>query len=103
VIHAAPDHNSPVTLTGRKLFYGYEGTLWSHGVDYDWRREMVERIDLLPACKKLPKVLEHPGTKVCPDYLLWSDREKRKYNRLEPGPSFRKTQYDFIYEVDYPQ
>lgn len=37
IIAGMPDHNSPITLTGRVMFSGYSGTLNSHGIDYEER------------------------------------------------------------------
>lgn len=100
VIHGTSDHNSILTLTGRKLFYGYEGTLVSHALNFGWRRDAAENIDLLPACRRRAKAEGlADNQRYCPQFLLWSEREKQKYNRLIPGSLFNSTQYDFLYEV----
>lgn len=66
VILAKPDHNSAITLTGRKLYYGYEGTLWSHGIDHERRKKEMESLEgLSETCEE-----------DCPNYLYWSNREK---------------------------
>lgn len=41
VLVARPQHNSTATLTGRRLYYGYEGTLASHGLAYQGRRSLM--------------------------------------------------------------
>lgn len=35
LIMSAPVHNSHVLLTGRRLFVGYPGVIWTHGLSYD--------------------------------------------------------------------
>jgi hypothetical protein len=35
LIMSAPVHNSHVLLTGRRLFVGYEGLIWTHGLSFD--------------------------------------------------------------------
>ena len=44
LILSAPTYNTPVFLTGRRLFLGYVGHVWSHGIDYVPREQEVNRI-----------------------------------------------------------
>ena len=82
VFAAAPDHNSPITITGRKLYSGYEGTLWSHAIDSRERREILADLPRLINCFQDP-VGKQSG---CPDYLLWTDRERRFWKSAETMP-----------------
>ncbi len=41
-ILTAPIHNHPVLLSGRRVFLGYEGHLWSQGLDYAARRPVAD-------------------------------------------------------------
>ena len=43
ILHA-PTYNDPVYLTGRRTFMGYDGHLWSHGLEYLPRQEEIKRI-----------------------------------------------------------
>ena len=43
-ILTAPTHNHPVLLSGRREFLGYEGHLWSQGLDYAGRKSIAEGI-----------------------------------------------------------
>ena len=43
-ILTAPDHNHPVLLSGRRLFLGYEGHLWSQGLDYKGRQNSARSL-----------------------------------------------------------
>ena len=43
ILHA-PTYNDPVYLTGRRTFAGYDGHLWSHGIDYGERMNELKRI-----------------------------------------------------------
>ena len=72
-IAAAPNHNSIVTLTGRRLWSGYDGTLWSHGLDYQSRRVILESLSGVSRCASTPQATEVGG---CPEYLVWRDPEK---------------------------
>lgn len=100
VIAAAPDHNSPVTLTGRKMFYGYEGTLSSHGLDYMPRRELFLSLDKLAKCRELAEADERIAPSVsCPQYLYWSDREKRYWKIDKPPAPFAATKLPQLYEL----
>jgi hypothetical protein len=40
-ILTAPTHNHPVLLSGRRVFLGYEGHLWSQGLDYKARKPVA--------------------------------------------------------------
>lgn len=42
IILTAPTHNHPVLLSGRREFLGYEGHLWSQGLDYAARKPIAE-------------------------------------------------------------
>jgi hypothetical protein len=44
VILTAPDHNHPVLLSGRRVFMGYEGHLWSQGLDYEARKSVAAAV-----------------------------------------------------------
>jgi hypothetical protein len=41
LIMSAPVHNSHVLLTGRRLFVGYPGTIWTHGLSFDGYEEAL--------------------------------------------------------------
>ena len=90
VIAAAPDHNSLVTLTGRKMFYGYEGALHAHGLNYQKRQAIFKDLDKLKNCSRASE-------KVCPDFLLWTAREKKYWQREEPGPGVERTRLSYVY------
>lgn len=79
IIAANPLHNSPITLTGRKLYYGYEGTLHSHGLDYLGRRQIQLELDRVEQCKA-----KEAGA-ICPDYLLWTSKEQEYWKKPTPG------------------
>lgn len=74
VLLAAPDHNTAAILTGRRLYLGYEGWLWSHGISYGGRKEQIKKLETALACNAFP----------CPDYLVWTEPEKRFWKRSAP-------------------
>ena len=77
-ILSAPNHNHPALLSGRRLFLGYEGHLWSQGLDYAARKPVAEAI-----FRGEPQ--EQPGTPplIPVDALAWTDAEVR----MAPDPA----------------
>ncbi|MCI5064187.1 hypothetical protein MRY87_00525 [bacterium] len=72
ILAAAPIHNSPAVLTGRQLYVGYTGWLWSHGYSYESR---LQRMKALTPCS---------AESICPTHLLWTAEERRFWNRATP-------------------
>jgi hypothetical protein len=48
-IAVRPDYNHPVFLLGRPVLCGYEGHLWSHGLDYRPQWERLKAVLALPS------------------------------------------------------
>ncbi len=44
-----PEYNHPLLLLGRKLVCGYDGHLWSHGLNYQAKMETLKRLLALAA------------------------------------------------------
>ena len=78
-ILAAPNHNSLVTLTGRSIYLGYDGTLWSHGIEYAKRRARTEKLLEINRCS-VESNAEFP--EACPEYLLWQHQERNKLSLI---------------------
>ena len=97
IFAAAPNHTSPIGLTGRRLFLGYDGWLFSHGLDYGKRSEMNKDLKKLAHCKTEG---EFKGTLgICPDYLLWTEAEKTYWKvQTPPADGFEKTELDYLYK-----
>jgi len=93
IMLAKPNHNSIVTLTGRKLFIGYDGTLWSHGIPYEARRPVLS--DLTQAAECDP----HLGKPVCATYLVWTEVEQEQWHRPLPGSGFEGTPLSYLYTI----
>jgi hypothetical protein len=89
VIASAPRHDTLATLSGRRLFAGYEGTLWSHGIDFAERARLLADLDALARCRLA----------VCPTHLLWTIDERRFWQRDLPGEPFQATELEFLYVV----
>lgn len=88
IILAAPNHNSPVTLTGRKLFSGYDGTLYSHALNYQKRNELVSNLEQAIQCNQ-SNLITDLDKKYCPTYLLWTQHEITYWKRALPPMSGR--------------
>ncbi len=70
-----PTYNHPLLLLGRKVVAGYEGHLYSHGIDYQPRWKALET--LLrggPGWEEAARMVEA-------DYLFWGPREREKYGK----------------------
>ncbi len=77
VFAACPTWNHPLLLNGRKLAVGYDGHLWSHGIDYP---SSMRRLDSLMMGN--PDWLQAAaGLNI--RYLFWGALEQEKY----PGSS----------------
>ncbi|RMG40939.1 MAG: hypothetical protein D6719_09710 [Candidatus Dadabacteria bacterium] len=98
IFAARPDHNTLITLTGRRLFLGYEGTLASHGLNYINRKKIMMNLDALANCRQL-KIYPDVSPSVCPDFLLWTSREVDLWRVNEPKEGFEKLAYPFIYRI----
>ena len=90
---AKPNHNSIVTLTGRKLFIGYDGTLWSHGIPYEMRRPVLSDLTRAAECDV------HQGEPICATHLVWTEMEQEQWHRPLPGSGFEGTSLSYLYTV----
>ncbi len=71
---AFPTYNHPLLITGNKLVEGYDGHLFSYGIDYQPR---LKKLDALmmgePNWRELAQELRVR-------YLFWGDREREHYD-----------------------
>ena len=73
VIACSPEYNHPVLLTGHRAVCGYEGHLWSHGLDYRGRR------DLLDAVMKGEPGWREKARTLGVSRIYWSDLETKRW------------------------
>jgi len=70
----APDYAHPVLMAGRRVAMGYDGHLWSHGLDYQEDEAALNRLMLgAPTWRNDAKSL---GV----DHLFWGLREARRFS-----------------------
>ncbi|MBP9837424.1 MAG: hypothetical protein KBC84_01790 [Proteobacteria bacterium] len=93
VIASAPDHNSLLTLAGRRMYLGYEGTLFTHGVDYQGTKIILNDLDKVVKCKV-------DQNDYCPDYLVWTDREKAFWKRDLDLSLVTPTELPFLFKIN---
>ncbi len=74
ILHA-PTYNHPVYLTGRRTLSGYEGHLWSHGLDYQRRAGDLKRI--YAGAPDAAQLIEHYGI----EYVVLSPIEQAEFAR----------------------
>lgn len=80
VLAASPEYNHPWFLAGHAFFLGYEGWLWSHGLDSkDKRATLSEVLRGGPGWEEAAK-------KNGITHIVWSDREK-KMTGLKSAPA----------------
>jgi hypothetical protein len=70
---AHPNYNHPLLLTGHLLVMGYEGHVWSHGLDYRDRMKTVESI--LRGEEGWRQNAEKLGAR----WLFWGEQEASAY------------------------
>ncbi len=70
---SAPEYNHPLILAGRPVAAGYEGHLWSHGLDYRDKYDALER--LMTQQSGWRKEVNALGV----DYLYWGRLERQRY------------------------
>jgi hypothetical protein len=73
VFAAYPTYNQPVLVSGHRVVLGYDGHLWSHGLDY---RSYLQLLD--------KAMLGEPGwedafRQLQADYLFWGSLEEENY------------------------
>lgn len=84
IIAGAPNHNTSISLAGRKIYYGYAGWLDSHNINSGDRDSINSSINEIKNCK----VSENGN---CPDYVtseLFSKKELISAGFIEVIPSF---------------
>lgn len=87
VIACAPEYNQPVLMLGHPVVCGYEGHLWSHGLDYKARWDALNAVmNGVPDWREKARML---GV----SYIFWGDPEKTRWpdSKLpwarDPAPS----------------
>ena len=92
-----PTFNHPLLLLGHKVVAGYEGHLWSHGIDYTARFAALESL-----------LRGEPGwqtraRQLGVDYLFWGSREQQKYGGPTPwkatAPIVAQGPWGVIYDL----
>jgi hypothetical protein len=68
-----PTFNHPLLLSGRKVVAGYDGHLFSHGIDYRWRKAELERL------MRGEPGWENRVRQLGVDFLFWGDRERSEF------------------------
>lgn len=69
----APEYSHPLVLLGRKISVGYDGHLWSHGIDYGPAMEDLDRLmNARPGWREAVPRLHA-------DYLYWGRPERQRY------------------------
>lgn len=73
VIACAPEYNHPVLLSGHPVVCGYEGHLWSHGLDYKGR------LATLDAVMKGEAGWKEKARGLGASHIYWSDLEAKRW------------------------
>jgi hypothetical protein len=95
IVLADPSAFSVVTLAGRFLFKGFDGTLWSHGIkkaSIASRAAFQSDLSAVGTCMYHDKPLA-----TCPDFLLWSSAEQEFWHRPIPPEKWRVTDLSWLY------
>ena len=99
---AAPEYNHPLVFAGRKLAMGYDGHLYSQGIDYaplarDQKALMLGYPDWQRAARRL-------GVR----YIYWGKREEKRYPGstqpwAESNPPVASGDWGAIYDLEKQQ
>ena len=73
VIACAPEYNHPAIILGHPVLCGYEGHLWSHGLDYRKRWEALNGI------MKGDPGWQGSARQLGVSYIYWSDLEAKRW------------------------
>lgn len=73
VIACAPEYNQPVLMLGHPVVCGYEGHLWSHGLDYK------KRWDDLNGIMNGDPDWREKARKLGVSHIFWSDPEAKRW------------------------
>lgn len=71
VLAAAPDYNHPWFLAGHAFFLGYEGWLWSHGLDSSKKRQVLSSV--LSGEQGWDEMARENGI----THIVWTEREEK--------------------------
>jgi len=86
---------SLVTLAGRFLYEGYDGTLWSHGIK---QASILSRTYFQSDLSTLGKCMyKEKPLATCPDFLLWTNDEQEFWHRPAPPEEWRITELSWLY------
>jgi len=70
-------HNNPISaLAGRNIVMGYEGWLWSHGIDYEKRAADIKELF------SISDNFNHIVEKYHIDYIFLSPQERTKFGDM---------------------
>ncbi|MGC1479203.1 MAG: hypothetical protein WA771_01765 [Chthoniobacterales bacterium] len=72
-VAVSPDYNHPVLIAGQPVVTGYEGHLWSHGLDYRDKSDALD--DLMNKRRGWREQAKSLGV----DYLYWGKPERQAY------------------------
>jgi len=70
----APDYAHPVLMAGRRVAIGYQGHLWSHGLDYQEDEAALNRLMMGEP------TWSEDAKKLGVDHLFWGLREARRFS-----------------------
>jgi len=73
VVACSPEYNQPVLMLGHPVVCGYEGHLWSHGLDYKGRLELLNGIMNGEAGWR------EKARSLGVSYIYWSDLEAKRW------------------------
>jgi hypothetical protein len=96
---ATPTYNHPVFMYGAKVLMGYEGHLWSHGVNYVSVLKKYEEMQHFTTIDEWRKFAQQTGAQ----YLVYSPREEQAFGRFLSVEYLQKV-YSYqdlvIYKID---
>jgi hypothetical protein len=97
VFAVCPTYNHPVLVSGHRVVLGYDGHLWSHGLNYQSYLDLLNRAMLGEAG------WEDAFRQLNADYLFWGTFEESKYpdssRPWEHLPTVLESKYGKVYDL----
>ncbi|HSV31943.1 MAG TPA: hypothetical protein VLH40_07990 [Atribacteraceae bacterium] len=87
-LSAGYHNNAVMALAGRSIFMGFDGWLWSHGIDYGKRQALVE--EMFTQTERFAELAQESEI----DYLMVGPRERHQF---ETDWNFFMERYPLIY------
>ena len=98
IIATEPNSRYYISATsGRRLYLTEKLFLWTHGIDFSERENILNDFEKFCNCKKVASEKERP---FCPDYIVWNAEAKKFWKRSKPCQNAEMVD-KYLYKLKY--